>query len=599
MQQDPQQFATQVKFEIAYRTAIVAGVFVVVVCALLLSAYQTRLAKDPFEAPQYKELREKLARDRSDEQLLNDVRELDLKLRREHFRQRRFAEFGTYLLLGGIVVALIAGKWAATLRRPIPMPSGEAKPVDADERISRYGRWAVAALTALILLWAVATAWKLNNDLPRQMKELIAAHAEPEPGDGNGNGEVAPAPPPRPKPPSVEELKANWHRFRGLQGAGVSTFADPPQQWDVAGGEGIVWKTAVPLPGNNSPIVWKDRVFLTGATAEKREVYCFSTGTGAVLWRYEAKGTPASTAEPPKVGEGTGHAAPTTVADGNSVFAMFANGDVVAVDFDGKQRWARSLGIPVNSYGHAASLAMYRDRLIIQFDQALKKDEKSRLLALDAVTGDTVWEVPREVPNSWPSPIVIEHEGAWQIITCADPWVIVYAAEDGRELWRAKCLGGDVGPSPVYHAGRVYVVNEFPALSVIEAGGTGDVTDSHLKWEADIGLPDCCSPLVTDDFVMLAASFGVLTCYDAKTGDAEPLWEEEFDGCNFTSSPTLAGDWVYLFDEEGKVWIVEPTREQCRRVAENELGEGCVTSPAFQDGRLYIRGKEHLFCIGK
>jgi outer membrane protein assembly factor BamB len=257
------------------------------------------------------------------------------------------------------------------------------------------------------------------------------------------------------------------------------------------------------------------------------------------------------------------------------------------------------LGVPVNSYGHAASLALDRDRLIIQFDQALKKDKKSRLLALDAVTGDTVWEVPREVPNSWPSPIVIEHDGIAQIITCADPWVIDYAADDGKELWRAKCLSGDVGPSPVYRAGRVYVVNEFPALSVIEAGGAGDVTDTHIKWEADIGLPDCCSPLVTDDFVLLAASFGVLTCYDAKTGDAEPLWEAEFDDANFTSSPTLAGRWVYLFDDAGKVWIVEPTRDECKRIAENDLGEECVTSPAFQDGRLYIRGKEHLFGIGK
>jgi outer membrane protein assembly factor BamB len=598
MPQDPQQFATQVKFEIAYRTAIVAGVFVVVVCALLLSAYTARVAKDPFEAPQYIELRRKLAEMPSDDEsrnkLLGDIRDLDLELRRAHFRQREFAKLGGILLLAGMVVALLAGKWAAALKRPLPLPSGEAKRVDVDERISRYGRWAVAVLT-VIILGAAVTAIPRSSIAPRQWDELIAALEKPDEDDGA----KVPQPPPLPKPPTIEQLKANWHRFRGFQGAGVSTFADPPQKWDVASGEGIVWKTAVPLPGKNSPVVWQDRVFLSGATEQRREVYCFSTDTGEILWRYEAKGTPASTAEPPEVTEGTGFAAPTTVADGNSVFAMFANGDVAAVGFDGKQRWARSLGIPVNSYGHAASLALDRDRLIVQFDQALKKDEKSRLLALDAVTGDTVWEVPREVPNSWPSPIVIEHEGVVQIITCADPWVVAYAAEDGKELWRANCLEGDVGPSPVYHAGRVYVVNEFPRLSVIEAGGSGDVTESHIKWGADYGLPDCCSPLVTDDFVMLVASFGVLTCYDARTGDDEPLWEAEFDDCSFTSSPTLAGGRVYLFDDEGKVWIVEPTRDECQRIAENSLGEKCVTSPAFQTGRLYIRGEEHLFCIGK
>jgi outer membrane protein assembly factor BamB len=421
-----------------------------------------------------------------------------------------------------------------------------------------------------------------------------------KPNDSNGerptNGQDDPAPDAKPYP-TVEQLRANWHRFRGYQGAGVSPFGDPPQKWDGPSGDGVVWKTVVPLPGNNSPIVWKDRVFLTGATPEKREVYCFSAATGDILWTHEAEGTPESTAAPPKVSEGTGYAAPTAVTDGHCVFAMFANGDVVAVEFDGTRRWARSLGIPLNCYGHASSLAMFRDRLIIQFDQALKKEKKSRLLALDAASGETAWEIPREVPNSWPTPIVIQHEEVWQIVTGADPWVIAYAAEDGRELWRAKRLEADVGPSPVYHQGIVYTANEFPNLSATRAGGSGDVTESHLVWQADYGVPDCCSPLVTDDFVLLVASYGTVTCYDAKTGEPEPLWEEDFDG-SFTSSPSLAGGYVYLFAEEGQCWIVEPTRDECKRVAENQLGEDCVTSPAFREGRLFIRGKQSLFCLG-
>ena len=534
---------------------------------------------------------------------------------------------GAGLLLAGMIVALVAGRWAATLKRPLPMPSGEAARIDVDERISRIGRWAVAALTTRDHRGRRVHGGQRTQRPARTANELAARYPAPPlpdevetpvgvlPGNGNGptldpigpkpdgsngeepvNGDNATAPDAQTVPDSGT-IAGQLAPFPRAPGRRRITVRRSASEWDGQSGDGIVWKTAVPLPGNNSPVVWKDRVFLTGATQEKREVYCFSTDTGEILWTYEADGSPESTAAPPKINEGTGYAAPTAVTDGHCVFAMFANGDVVAVEADGTPRWARSMGIPVNCYGHASSLAMYRDRLIIQFDQALKKEKKSRLLALDAASGETVWETPREVPNSWPTPIVIEHEQVWQIITGADPWLIAYTADDGKELWRAKRLQADVGPSPVYHDGIVYAANEFPNMSATRAGGTGDVTESHLKWEADYGVPDCCSPLVTDDFVLLVASYGTVTCYDRKTGDSEPLWEEDFDG-SFTSSPSLAGGLVYLFSEEGQCWIVEPTRDECKRVAENELGEECVTSPAFQDGRLYIRGKKSLFCLG-
>jgi outer membrane protein assembly factor BamB len=379
---------------------------------------------------------------------------------------------------------------------------------------------------------------------------------------------------------------------------GISAYTNIPTQWKGESGAGILWKTPVPLDGNSSPIVWGDRVFLTGANEEKRAVYSFDADSGKLLWQTEVPGTPESTAEPPDVGETTGFASPTPVTDGQRVYAMFANGDIAAVDFDGNVDWSRSLGIPKNVYGHAASLTMHQDLVIVQFDQGGRNDELSRLLGLATKTGETVWETPRGVPNSWSSPIVIQHDGKPQIITGADPWVIAYSATDGKEIWRAESLEADVGPSPVYADGVVFVANEFPGASAIRAGGTGNVTETHVVWESDIGAPDCCSPLATEKFLFLLASYGTLTCFDVKQG-GEPLWEEDFEDANFVSSPSLVGKYVYLFGEEGRAWIVEPTEEECKRIAEASLGEGCVTSPAFQDGRLYIRGEEHLFCIGE
>ena len=351
--------------------------------------------------------------------------------------------------------------------------------------------------------------------------------AEPPPAPKDTSPNPVPTTPAG--PPTDEEWRRNWPRFRGPAGTGVSAYADAPTKWDGASGEGIRWKTAIPLPGNSSPIVWDKRVFVTGADETRRVVYCCDADSGAVLWEAEAPGTPASTAAPPKVGEATGYAASTPATDGRRVYAMFANGDIVAVDFAGQVSWSRSLGMPKNVYGHATSLAMYRDLVLVQFDQGTKQDKASKLLALKAESGETAWETPREVPNSWPTPLVIEHQGQPQIITAADPWVIAYAPADGKEIWRAKCLQADVGPSPTFADGTVFVANEFPGTAAIRPDGTGDVTDSHVLWEADVGSPDCCSPLATDQFLMVLASFGTMTCYNAKEG-GEPLWEHDFDG---------------------------------------------------------------------
>jgi outer membrane protein assembly factor BamB len=270
---------------------------------------------------------------------------------------------------------------------------------------------------------------------------------------------------------------------------------------------------------------------------------------------------------------------------------------VCALDFAGQIVWVTPLGVPKSAYGYAASLTTHRGRLVVQLDQGTAKDGKSRLIALDTATGEIVWQTPRNVPNSWSSPIFIEHDGQPRIITCGDPWVIAYAAADGAEIWRAKCLRQDVGPSPVAADGVVYVASEFPCLSAIRAGGRGDVTETHILWTAEVGLPDTCSPLATDQFLLLLASYGTLTCYD-KVDGGEPLWEMDYDD-GFRSSPSLAGNHAYLVGESGKSWIVGLGREGGQIVSQADLGEPCVTSPAFQDGRIFMRGEEHLFCIGK
>jgi outer membrane protein assembly factor BamB len=200
------------------------------------------------------------------------------------------------------------------------------------------------------------------------------------------------------------------------------------------------------------------------------------------------------------------------------------------------------------------------------------------------------------VPNSWSTPIVVRQANTDMVIASADPWVIAYNPADGTEIWRVKCLKTDIGPSPVFADGRVFVANDNCGLSALRADGHGDVTAAAVLWKGEDGLPDTCSPLATKEFLLLLTSFGTLTCYDAVKGDM--LWAEDFS-TDFSASPSLVGNRVYLIAKTGKAFIVEPGRQKCKRLGEADLGEPCVTSPAFQDGRIYLRGKTNLFCLGK
>ncbi len=621
---------------VAVGTSLVAGVFSLVICALLMYDFSRRPGDDPHEVAALNTLKAALKHDPTNEKLKEHIRHLDHQLNKEFRRQQRFAAIGGWLLLGGAIVFLGSAVAAATLRRRVPMPGAYAPPPDLDTHTARVGGWAIGILAGILVLAVVALDLFHHSPLSQSKKDLLAYSQRPEPDAGPDDGDRPPVVPDKPPPPAstdpydpppAEEIAKWWPRFRGPGGSGHSQYTNVPTTWNAATGENIRWKTPVPLPGNNSPVVWGDRVFLSGATKDKQQVYCFDAKDGKLLWQRNIKDEivrlrralkAAMDADdfdkavelirqvrPPKVSQDTGYAAPTLVTDGHNVFAIFASGDVVALNFDGGVAWERKLDTPINSYGHAASLAMHKNLVLVQFDQATKKDKRSKFLALNAADGETVWEVGREVPNSWTTPVVVEAAGREQLITSADPWVIAYDPADGKEIWRSKSMRQDVGPSPICLGGVVYVANEFPACSAIRADGTGDVTDTHVLWEVEDGLPDTCSPLATDEFLFLLASYGTLTCYDIKTG--ELLWEEDFDDDIFTSSPSLVGNRLYLIGKEEneqderkqKSYVLEPSRKGCKRIAEGALGESCVTSPAFQDGCLYLRGKKHLFCIGK
>jgi len=288
----------------------------------------------------------------------------------------------------------------------------------------------------------------------------------------------------------------------------------------------------------------------------------------------------------PKVSRETGQAAPTMTTDGRRVYAIFANGDLIALDTDGKEVWAKNLGAPVNHYGHSSSLTMYHDLLIVQYDQR----GAASVMAFSGGTGEILWKSARNVQVSWASPVLINTGKRTELILAADPAVISYDPATGKQLWQNECISGEVGPSVAYAGGIVFAVNEYARLAAIQIGAT-----PVLLWEDNEYLSDVPSPVATDDFLFLTTSYGTVVCYDARTGTK--YWVREFGNIMY-SSPMIAEGKVYQMDKNGIMHIFRADKV-FTLIGESQLGEGSFCTPAFADGRIYIRGDKNLYCIGK
>lgn len=636
----------------ARNTARVALVVGVVVLALMMANAIASRREDPAKAIVLIGLQHDLTLHPGDEALKARVRSEDRRVRQDYLRHRDFAVRGAWILLTLVVIYLLAGEVVKAYTAPAPTPRPDAatrarQSAEATRRtVIGLGGVFAGTLATLAVLARHDTLAEYARAAQRAPKNVARSSSQASPasaqspaagalpiaapsGAGTGAGTVAqpvggtlsgpgtqlvPMPTDGTNPNAAAALPAdpgllkrppvairaslapgwaeNWPRFRGPEGTGVAADRKPPMAWDGARGEGVLWKTAIPLPGKNSPIVWGKRVFLSGADASKREVYAFDLDTGTLVWRTSIP-VPAGVTVP-KVQADTGYAPSTLATDGARVCAVFVTGDVACLNMNGKLLWSRSLGPLENPYGHAASLAIYGSGLIVQLDQGHGDDGKSSLMALDLVSGKTVWQIKRDMGSSWSTPIVINAGGQEQLITTASPRVVAYDPHNGAELWRAEVLGGEVAVSPVFGGGHVLVANQGSNSAAIRPDGRGDVTKSGVAWTAGDGLPDIVSPLVYDGLMLLVATEGWLTCVDIKTG--KPVWDGDIAE-TVRSSPVLAGGRIYLTAVNGTTFILE-TGRTFKVLAKCPLGEEVNATPAYVGSRIVIRGEKHLYCIG-
>jgi outer membrane protein assembly factor BamB len=376
----------------------------------------------------------------------------------------------------------------------------------------------------------------------------------------------------------------NYPFFRGQDGRGIAGGTGFPVEWNGEYGKNIKWKITVPKNGKSSPVIWGDKLFITGSDGTACEVYCINKNTGKITWSATASGIPGEPSSPPETDFEAGIAAPTAATDGKSVCAIFANGNLICLDMDGKMKWAKNIGIPANAYGYSCSLIMYKGALLVKYDS----NEKVSMMAFNTDTGELKWETVRRGRATWSSPVIATFEGEPQVIINGNPEVIAFSAETGKELWSIEVLTGDVAPSLAVNSRMVYAVTDYARLAAVKPG-----PDPTIVWEDNMFTSDASSPVSTENYLFIATGVGDVACYDAIKGDT--LWTKYFQD-QFYASPIVADGKVWLLDRAGVMHIINAGPEY-QLVAESPLGEPSDCTPAFSDKKIYIRTRNNLFCI--
>ncbi len=596
------------KHSIALRVAQISGAFCLLVSVLLILNFWQMNSANPLESQALDLLVERLKSEPNNQELMQEIRYLDLLARRAYFSSIWGIRVGGYLLLAGAIVLVLSLRLYFRYTFSIAKPSGDEE--EAFTPRDKALKWLLGVGAAIMLVAFILAITATNPLEPKPIGANQVTMPQTievvEITDGNAPlatdsavitpetttigttvtevDAVAAMPAVTPTFPSEREINRQHNAFRGPWGQGVSHSSNIPTRWDGTTGENIRWRVNVPIHGYSSPVIWGDKLFLTGATQQKREVLCYNRLTGQLLWRREANNIPGSPATPPRTTDDTGLAAPSPTTDGQRVYAIFGTGDIIALDMDGNRIWARNLGVPDNHYGHSSSLLVYENQLFVQYDTRTR----GRIIALNVLDGTTIWENTRTSDISWAPPMLAKVNGQFQLIIKGNPNVTGHAINDGRVLWTARCMSGEVGPSPAFANNTVIAANEHARMVAINP------TSGQILWETNYYLPEVASPVIKDGLVIIGTTYSLIACFDASSGQL--VWE--FDSQNgFYSSPMLVGNRVYISDRDGITYILEVSRT-LNVLAKNPLGEGIYSTPAFADGAIYFRGKDTLYCIG-
>lgn len=419
----------------------------------------------------------------------------------------------------------------------------------------------------------------------------------------------------------------HWPAFRGPAGAGVADARPLPVTWDGITGSGVAWKTELPGLGHSSPVVWGNRVFLTTAISSSANpqhnakdagidpskdvsvhewrVLALDTSNGKIAWTQTAhRGAPKSKRH---IKATQANATPAT--DGRYLAVAFGPEGLIVYTVDGKEVWRKDLGHldpgyygqPDLQWGYASSPVIYGDLVILQCD--LQKN--SFIVAFNIADGTQVWRTERDDIPAWSTPVIYRGKTRTELVTSGSRFYRAYDPLTGKELWRLNDGGEVKVPSPVIANDLFFLSGGNPRgreFYVVRPGGTGDIspgtaeTTPFVAWRKAKGSPYTPTPLVYGGHLYICNDNGVLTVYEAASG--ELVYQNRIGTTNstFSASPVAAQGRLYFSSEDGEVFVVR-AGPKYELLSTNRMGEALMASPAIADGTLLVRGQKHLFAI--
>lgn len=411
----------------------------------------------------------------------------------------------------------------------------------------------------------------------------------------------------------------NWHQWRGPLATGAAPTADPPITWDAK--TNIKWKVELPGKSSATPIVWGDRVFVVTAVQTDKKarpgdlprvdpkferkteppteyvqffVYCFDRNTGKERWHHLAA------EKVPHEGHHETHsyAAGSPTTDGKRLYVSFGSFGLYCYDLDGKPLWSRDLGRIISrlGWGEAVTPVVHGDALLLNWDQ----EADSKLICLDAATGATRWEAPRDEKTSWNTPLVMEHKGVTQVILNGTTRIRSHDLATGKQIWTCPGMTINAIPSAVPGDGVVYVMSGYKgsAAVAVSLDSTGEVgPGAGLIWKYTKGTPYVPSPVLTNRRLYFTqGNANLLTVLNAKTG--KPLVEQDRlpSVRSFYASPVAAAGRVYFIDQSGTA-LVFKDGDKPELLATNRLNDAIDASPVPVGKQLFLRSHSRLYCI--
>lgn len=388
---------------------------------------------------------------------------------------------------------------------------------------------------------------------------------------------------------AVVATAEDWPQFRGPGGEGHSTEKNLPLTWSET--ENIAWQAELPGLGWSSPSIVGSQIWLTTATDEGHSlrILCVDRDSGKLLHDVEVF----HKEDPGPIHNKNSYASPSALIEGDRVYIHYGSLGTACVSTAGEVLWTTELKHN-HRHGPSGSPVIFGDLLILNCDGG----DVQYVVALDKKSGEQVWRTDREGAMSYSTPLLTEVDGKTQLISPGGEWVHGYEPATGKEIWKVRYPGGySVVPRPVVGHGLTFVSSSYNTAKVyaIKLGGEGDITESHVAWTMTKGAPHNPSTLLVGDELYIISDKGILTCVDAKTG--EQHYQERVGG-NFSASPLLADDRIYLLDENGKCTVIAPGKEY-QVLAENTLPGRTLASISTADGAMFLRTDTTLYRLQK